>query len=77
MYLLQNAAVIAAAQQAKLVEQYDRAAESLRQVRDNDLLSIEDRITANNELKDVLDLQAKAMISAADLQLQAAKEYLC
>jgi hypothetical protein len=70
---LQNAALIAAAQQAKLVEQYDRAAESLRQVRDNDLLSIEDRITANNKLKDVLDKQEKAMISAADLQLQAAK----
>ena len=70
---LQNAALVAAAQQAKLVEQYDRAAESLRQVRDNDLLSIEDRITANNKLKDVLDKQEKAMISAADLQLQAAQ----
>jgi hypothetical protein len=70
---LQNAALIAAAQQAKLVEQYDRAAESLRQVRDNDLLSIEDRITANNKLKDVLDKQEKAMISAANLQLQAAQ----
>jgi hypothetical protein len=70
---LQNAALIAAAQQAKLVEQYDRAAESLRQVRDNDLLSIEDRITANNKLKDVLDKQEKAMISAADLQLRAAE----
>jgi hypothetical protein len=70
---LQNAALIAAAQQAKLVEQYDRAAESLRQVRDNDLLSIEDRITANNKLKDVLDKQEKAMVSAANLQLQAAQ----
>ena len=70
---LQNAALIAAAQQAKLVEQYDRAAESLRQVRDNDLLSIEDRITANNKLKDVLEKQEKAMISAANLQLQAAQ----
>ena len=70
---LQNAALIAAAQQAKLVEQYDRAAESLRQTRDNDLLSIEDRITANNKLKDVLDKQEKAMISAADLQLRAAE----
>jgi hypothetical protein len=70
---LQNAALIAAAQQAKLVEQYDRQAEAQRQIRDNDLLSIEDRITANNKLKDVLDKQEKAMISAADLQLQAAQ----
>jgi len=70
---LQNSAEIAAAQQAKLVEQYDRQAESLRQIRDNDLLSIDERIKANNDLKDVLDKQQKAMTSVANLQTEAAR----
>ena len=70
---LQNSAEIAAAQQAKLVEQYDRQAESLRQIRDNDLLSIDERIKANDELKDVLDKQQKAMMSVANLQQEAAR----
>ena len=70
---LQNAAEIAAAKQAGLVEQYDRAAEKQRQIRDNDLLSIEDRIKANNELKSVLDLQSEAMLKLANTQIQSAK----
>ena len=70
---LQNSALIAAAQQAKLVEQYDRQAEGLRQIRDNDLLSISDRIKANNELGLVLQKQQKAMLEAANLQKQAAQ----
>jgi uncharacterized protein YukE len=41
---LQNSAILAAAEQGRLVEQYDRQAEKLRQIRDNDLLSIDDRI---------------------------------
>jgi hypothetical protein len=69
---LQNSALIAAAQQAKLVEQYDRQAEGLRQIRDNDLLSISDRIKANNDLGIVLEKQQKAMLSAAKLQKDAA-----
>lgn len=70
---LQNSALLAAAQQARLVEQYDRQAEKLRQLRDNDLISIEDRIKANDDLGKVLEKQQKAMISQADLQVQAAK----
>lgn len=70
---LQNAAEIAAAKQAGLVEQYDRASEKQRQIRDNDLLSIEDRIKANNELKSVLDLQSEAMLKLANTQIQSAK----
>jgi hypothetical protein len=69
---LQNAAEIAAARQAGLVEKYDRAAEKQRQIRDNDLLSIENRIKANNELKSVLDLQSEAMLRLADTQIKAA-----
>jgi len=70
---LQNEAEIAAARQAGLVEKYDRAAEKQRQIRDNDLLSIQDRINANNELKSVLDLQSEAMLKLANTQIQSAK----
>jgi hypothetical protein len=70
---LQKAAEIAAARQAKLVEKYDRDAEKQRQIRDNDLLSIEDRIKANDELKGVLDLQAEAMNKLAAKQKEAAE----
>lgn len=70
---LQNTAKLAAAQQGRLVEQYDRQAEKLRQVRDNDLISIQDRIKSNNKLKDVLDKQEKAMIAQANLQIAAAQ----
>ena len=69
---LQNSALIAAAEQAKLVEQYDRQAESLRQIRDNDLLSIDDRIKANDKLKITLEKQEAAMLKAAKLQKDAA-----
>ncbi|CAB4137165.1 hypothetical protein UFOVP324_15 [uncultured Caudovirales phage] len=67
-----NAAQLAAAEQAKLVEIYDRQAEKLRQVRDNDLLSVKDRIKANDDLKKVLDNQEAAMKSQAALQVSAA-----
>ena len=70
---LQNTAKLAEANQARLVEQYDRQAEKLRQIRDNDLISIDDRIKANNDLKEVLDKQQKAMIGQADMQIAAAK----
>lgn len=70
---LQNTAKLAEAQQARLVEQYDRQAEKLRQIRDNDLISIDDRIKANDKLKEVLDKQQQAMITQADMQIAAAR----
>lgn len=70
---LKNNAALAAAQQAALVEKYDRQSEKLRQIRDNDLLSIQDRIKSNNKLKDVLDNQEKAMKAAADAQVASAQ----
>lgn len=72
----ENNAKLAEAQQARLVEQYDRQAEKLRQLRDDDTKSIEDRIKANDELGKVLDKQEKAMIAQANLQVQAAKNQL-
>lgn len=70
---LQNSAILAAAEQGRLVEQYDRQAEKLRQIRDNDLLSIDDRIEANNKLSGILEKQQKAMLSQASLQVAAAQ----
>jgi hypothetical protein len=69
---LQNSALLAAAQQARIVEQYNIQAEKLRQIRDNDLLSITDRIKANDELASVLEKQQKAMLEQANLQVSAA-----
>lgn len=70
---LQNAALLAAAEQGKLVEKYGIDAEKLRKIRDNDLLSIEDRIKANNDLKDVLEKQQTAMLKQSKLQVDAAQ----
>ena len=73
---LQNAAVLAEANQARLVEQYDRQAEKLRQVRDEERNSVEDRIKANNDLNSVLDKQESAMLGQANAQIAAAKSTL-
>jgi len=69
---LQNNAKLAAAEQARLAEQYDRSAELLRQARDDERKSIDDRIKANNELGDVLDKQEEAELKAAQAQVDAA-----
>lgn len=73
---LQNTAKLAEANQARLVEQYDRQAEKLRQVRDEERNSIEERIVANNKLKEVLDNQQAAMIGQANAQIAAAQSTL-
>lgn len=70
---LQNTAQLAAAQQQRLVEQYDRAAEQQRQIRDEERNSIADRIKANDELGRVLQKQEKAMLSLANAQIAAAQ----
>ena len=56
-----------------LIEQYDRQAEKLRQVRDEERNTIQERIAANNELKEVLDEQEAAMLRQVDLQITAAQ----
>ena len=73
---LANNAKLATAEQSKLIEKYDIQAEKLRQVRDNDLLSIEERKKANDELKAVLDNQEKAMLSQANAVLASAEAEL-
>jgi hypothetical protein len=69
---LQNNAKLAAAQQARLAEQYDRQAELLRQLRDDERNTITDRIKANNDLLAVLDKQEAAELASANAQVEAA-----
>lgn len=69
---LQNSAKIAAAQLAGLVEKYDRQAEQLRQIRDDEFKSVDDRIAANNKLAKVLDEQEKAQKKLAQTRVAAA-----
>lgn len=56
-----------------LIEQYDRQAEQQRQIRDDDLKSIDERIQANNDLKATLEEQEKSMLANADLMIQQAE----
>ena len=73
---LQNNAKLAAAELAGLVEKYDRQAETLRQVRDDEFKSIDDRIAANEKLGIVLDEQEKAMKKLAATKVAAASAEL-
>jgi len=70
---LKKNAEIAEAQSRILIEQYDREAEALRQVRDDTRLSVNERITANDELKLVLEDQEKQMTANANAVLAAAQ----
>jgi len=54
-----------------LIEKYDLQAERLRQVRDDERFTIEERIKANNELKEVLEEQENAMLENAQRILDA------
>lgn len=63
----------AQAEQTKLIETYDRQAEKQRQIRDNDLLTIDERVKANEKLGEVLEKQEEAMIKQADAILAAAQ----
>ncbi len=56
-----------------LIESYDRQAEKLRQVRDDENQTFEDRIKANEELGVVLQEQAKQMLALQQIQVKAAQ----
>jgi hypothetical protein len=73
---LKNTAELAAASIQGLIEKYDREAELLRQIRDDDRLSIEQRIKANEELGLKLDEQADAQKNLANASLQLARQNL-
>ncbi len=73
MVTLKNNAILAAAEQQGLLEKYNIMAEKLRQVRDNDLISIDDRIKANDDLKKVLQDQEDALQRSVDIKIKAAQ----
>jgi len=56
-----------------LIEQYDRQAEQQRQIRDNDLKNIDDRVAANDKLKEILDDQKEKMLENADIMIKQAQ----
>ena len=73
---LAKAAELAAVKNQGLIEKYDRQAESLRQIRDDESKSIEERIKANEDLAKVLDDQEKAMKDNAAILVAAAASEL-
>lgn len=73
---LKNNAALAEAQLQGIVEKYDRQAEQLRQIRDDEKRSISDRIKANEDLGKVLDEQAKAQKALAGVRVALAKQEL-
>jgi hypothetical protein len=68
-----KAAELAKVANAGLIEQYDILAEQQRQVRDEERNTIEQRITANNKLRDTLEEQGRVMKENAQLVLNAAQ----
>lgn len=70
---LQKSAEVAAIVQQGLIEKYDRQAEKLRQIRDDERKTIEERIQANKDLNDVLNEQEKEMLKQVDLQIKSAQ----
>jgi len=72
---LEKTARLAEAANQGLIEKYDRQAEQLRQTRDDESKSFEERIKANQELGKLLDEQEKAMMANANARvLQAEAE---
>ena len=72
---LEKTARLAETANQGLIEKYDRQAEQLRQIRDDESKSFEDRIKANNDLGALLDKQEKSMTENAEARVkQAAAE---
>lgn len=70
---LAKSAEIAAAQNAKIIEQKDREAEIQRQIRDDETKTFEERKAASEQLAVVLDEQEKAMKANAAAIVAAAQ----
>lgn len=70
---LNKQAEISRVLQQGLIETYDRQAEKLRQIRDDERNTLGERIQANNDLKAVLDEQEEAMLKQVDLQIASAQ----
>tara|TARA_R110002096_G_scaffold24010_3_gene75984 strand:- start:179 stop:2113 length:1935 start_codon:yes stop_codon:yes gene_type:complete len=73
---LKKSSELAAAKQGLLFEKFDRQAEKLRQVRDEERNSIEDRKKANDELLIKINAAEKGMLREAQMQLTLANANL-
>ena len=69
---LQKSAELAAARQGLIFETFDRQAEKLRQIRDDETQSITDRKKANDELLVKIAAAEQSMLSQAKMQLALA-----
>jgi hypothetical protein len=70
---LQKTAELGIAQNRIILEQKDREAEKLRQIRDDESKTIDERIEANNKLAAVLDEQERLMLANADALIASAQ----
>tara|TARA_R100000654_G_scaffold13131_2_gene28586 strand:- start:4405 stop:6024 length:1620 start_codon:yes stop_codon:yes gene_type:complete len=70
---LNRAAEIGIAQNRIILEQKDREAEKLRQIRDDETKTIAERIKANEDLAKVLEEQEKLMLANAQAVIDAAQ----
>jgi len=70
---LEKSSAVAQAQLQGVLESYDRQAEILRQTRDDETKTFEERIAANEKLKEVLDEQEKAMLALAQVEVDRAQ----
>ncbi len=70
---LNRAAEVGIAQNRIILEQKDREAEKLRQIRDDESKTIAERIEANNKLAEVLNEQERLMLANADAVIAAAQ----
>ena len=73
---LEKSARLAETANQGLIEKYDRQAEQLRQTRDDESKSFEDRIKANEELGKLLDEQEKTMMANANARVKQAEAEL-
>ena len=73
---LQKSAEVAAARQGLIFEKFDRQAEKLRQIRDEERNSIADRKKANDELLVEIDKAEKSSLAQAQTQLAIANANL-
>lgn len=73
---LEKTARLAEAANQGLIEKYDRQAEQLRQTRDDESKSFEERIKANEELGKLLDEQEKSMMANANARVKQAEAEL-
>jgi len=73
---LSKAAEIAVIKQQGLIEEFDRAAELQRQIRDDETKSFEERIAANEKLGEILKEQIAAETALVDIQQKAIEDRL-